>query len=242
MIGKVYSIITKIRLNTWETWKYSCVYYVTLYYYQLATRYGHYEAVYINMRGKRKMWILLMCFKCEVTRSLYNSSDAKHFYYVKCNSYCKGSVGDTSEKEANISYNICILAFIMLLWRVCWWNVWAETCSLFVIVFCYVIIQSAYKLSEDFAKPYFYKYWIEINDVTSIWKTNVCSFIVTLNAFDVHPTRVEAPLNCYTAKIPGQTNYARSARQPFPSNTGLHFSREMAVTTIGPFQVLVHCV
>ena len=48
-------------------------------------------------------------------------------------------------------------------------------------------IQGAYKLSEDFAKPYFYKYWTEIHDVTAIWKRNVCSFIVTLNAFDVRP-------------------------------------------------------
>jgi hypothetical protein len=27
----------------------------------------------------------------------------------------------------------------------------------------------AYKLSEDFAKPYFHKYWTEIHDVTTIW-------------------------------------------------------------------------
>ena len=34
----------------------------------------------------------------------------------------------------------------------------------------------------------FHKYWTEIHDVTTIWKRNVCSFIVTLNAFDVRPT------------------------------------------------------
>ena len=50
------------------------------------------------------------------------------------------------------------------------------------------ILQGAYKVSEDFAKPYFHKYWTEIHDVTTIWKRNVCSFIVTLNAFDVRPT------------------------------------------------------
>jgi hypothetical protein len=33
-------------------------------------------------------------------------------------------------------------------------------------------------------------------------------------------------------------NYARSVRQPFYSNTGLRLSREMAVATIGPFQML----
>ena len=49
-------------------------------------------------------------------------------------------------------------------------------------------IQGAYKLSEDFAKPYFHKYWTEIYDVTTIWKRNICSFIVTLSAFDVRPT------------------------------------------------------
>ena len=49
-------------------------------------------------------------------------------------------------------------------------------------------IQGVHKLSEDFAKPYFHKYWTEIHDVTIIWKRNVCSFLVTLNAFDVRPT------------------------------------------------------
>ena len=33
-------------------------------------------------------------------------------------------------------------------------------------------IQDAYKLSGDFAKPYFHKYWTEIHDVTTIWKSN----------------------------------------------------------------------
>jgi hypothetical protein len=50
--------------------------------------------------------------------------------------------------------------------------------------------------------------------------------------------RVEPPQNCYIAQIPGHTNYARSVRQPFPSNIGLRLSREVAVATIGPFQML----
>jgi hypothetical protein len=54
--------------------------------------------------------------------------------------------------------------------------------------FLRLIIQGAYKLLEYFAKPYFHKYWTEIHHVTTIWKRNVCSFIVTLNAFDVRPT------------------------------------------------------
>jgi len=33
----------------------------------------------------------------------------------------------------------------------------------------------------------FHKYWTEIHDVTTIWKMNICSFIVALNAFDVLP-------------------------------------------------------
>jgi hypothetical protein len=51
-------------------------------------------------------------------------------------------------------------------------------------------------------------------------------------------TRVEPPQNCYIAQIPGHTNYARSVRQPFPSNTELRFSQQMAVAIIGPFQML----
>jgi len=38
-------------------------------------------------------------------------------------------------------------------------------------------VQGAYKLLEDFTKPYFHKYWTEIHDVTTIWKRNVFSVI-----------------------------------------------------------------
>jgi hypothetical protein len=38
--------------------------------------------------------------------------------------------------------------------------------------------------------------------------------------------------------IPGHTNHAQSLRQPFNSNTGLRYSREMAVATKGLFQML----
>ena len=71
----------------------------------------------------------------------------------------------------------------------------------------YSTIQSAYKSSEDFAKPYFHKYWTEIHAVTTIWKRNVCSFIVTLNAFDVRPS-------CDTADV--------QAILPFPPNPLKH--------------------
>jgi hypothetical protein len=50
--------------------------------------------------------------------------------------------------------------------------------------------------------------------------------------------RVELTQNCYIAQIPGHTNYAQSVRQPFTSNTGLRFSRKMAVATVGPLQML----
>ena len=42
-----------------------------------------------------------------------------------------------------------------------------------------------------------------MHDVTTIWKRNVCSFIVTLNAFDVRPT-------CDTADV--------QETLPFPPN------------------------
>ena len=67
-----------------------------------------------------------------------------------------------------------------------------------------VFVQGSYKLSDDFSKkPYFHKYLTEIHDVTAILKRNVCSFIVTLNAFDVRPT-------CDTADV--------QAILPFPPN------------------------
>jgi hypothetical protein len=52
-------------------------------------------------------------------------------------------------------------------------------------------------------------------------------------------TRVEPPQNCYIAQIPGHTYYARSVRQLFPSSTGLRFSCQMTVATIGPFRMLL---
>jgi len=59
------------------------------------------------------------------------------------------------------------------------------------------VLKSAYKLSEDFAKPYFHKYWTEIHDVTAIWNRNVCSFIVALNAFDVRPQSGTSYKTCF---------------------------------------------
>jgi hypothetical protein len=66
-------------------------------------------------------------------------------------------------------------------------------------------------------------------------------FAVSYSDHDVQiavGTRFKPPQKCYITQIPEHTNYARSVRQPFPSNTGLPYSREMAVATIGPFQIL----
>jgi hypothetical protein len=66
-------------------------------------------------------------------------------------------------------------------------------------------------------------------------------FAVSYSDHDIQTairTRVEPPQNCYIAQIPGHTNCARSMRKPFRSNTVLCFSREMAVATIGQFQML----
>jgi hypothetical protein len=76
-----------------------------------------------------------------------------------------------------------------------------------------------------------------MHDVTTILKRNVCSFISDYDVQIALGARVEPPQNSYITQIQGQTNYARSAKQPFPSNTGLRFSCEMAVATIGPFQM-----
>jgi hypothetical protein len=69
-------------------------------------------------------------------------------------------------------------------------------------------------------------------------KRNVCSFISDHDVQIAVGTRVEPPQNCYIAQIPGHTNYDRSVRQPFPSNTVLRFFCEMALATIGPLQML----
>jgi hypothetical protein len=60
-------------------------------------------------------------------------------------------------------------------------------------------------------------------------------FVVSYSDHDAEiavGTHVDPPQNCYIAQIPEHTNCARSVRQPFPSNTGLRFSREMAVAIV----------
>src|SRR5215510_10785880 len=89
-------------------------------------------------------------------------------------------------------------------------------------------VQGEYKLSEYFAK---------LDDRCILCNEIVHTTFGSTSQEDQDfkiavGTRVEPP------QIPGHTNYARSVRQPFPSKTGLRFSREMAVATIGPFQML----
>jgi hypothetical protein len=80
-------------------------------------------------------------------------------------------------------------------------------------------IQRAYKLSEYFAK--LDDRCILCNEIvrTTFGSTSQKDHDVQIAV----GTRVEPP------QFSGHTNYARSVRQPFPSNTGLRFSREMAV-------------
>ena len=104
-----------------------------------------------------------------------------------------------------------------------WWTIGGDSYSFSYVSVTHILtvsssdwgfkIQGVYKLSEDFAKLYFHKYWTEIHDVTTIWKRNVCSFIVTLNAFDVCPT-------CDTAHV--------QAILPFPPNPLKHVLCDMS--------------
>jgi hypothetical protein len=89
-------------------------------------------------------------------------------------------------------------------------------------------IQGAYKLSEYFAN--LDDIYILCNEIvhTTFGSTSQSDHDVQIAV----GTRVEPP------QISGHTNYSRSVRQLFPSNTGLRFSREMEAATIGQFQML----
>jgi hypothetical protein len=86
----------------------------------------------------------------------------------------------------------------------------------------------AYKLSEYFTKR---------DGRCILCNGNVRTTFGSTSQED-HDDQIAVGTHVEWPKIPEHTNYARSARQQFPSNTGLGFSREMAVTTIGPFQML----
>jgi hypothetical protein len=89
-------------------------------------------------------------------------------------------------------------------------------------------MQGAYKLSEHFAKL----------DDRCILSNEIVNTTFRSKSQKDHYVQLVVGTRFEPLQIPGQANYALSVRQPFPSNTGLGFSREMAVATIGPFQML----
>jgi hypothetical protein len=89
-------------------------------------------------------------------------------------------------------------------------------------------IESAYKLPEYFAKF----------DDGCILCNKIVHTIFRSTSQEHHDVQIAVGTRVEPPQISGHTNYARSVRQPFPSNTNLRFSREMAVATIAPFQML----
>jgi len=87
------------------------------------------------------------------------------------------------------------------------------------------IIQGVYKLSENFAKPYFHKYWTEINDVTTIWERNVCSFIATSHLFQRHYQ------NCESASISQSGTSHKTCLKGFGGNGSIAW--KSAVSHVG---------
>jgi hypothetical protein len=105
---------------------------------------------------------------------------------------------------------VCVLNF---------WVYWELHIYIYDISRLRVKVPVAYKLSKYFAK--YDDRCILCNEIvhTTVGSTSQEDHDVQI----VVGTRVEPP------QIPGHTNYARSVRQQFPSNTGLRFSREIAV-------------
>ena len=64
-------------------------------------------------------------------------------------------------------------------------------------------IQGAYKLSEYSVKPYFHKYWSQIQYVTTIWKRNVCSFIV----IQMHTCQIDGLVVQWTQTTPSTPSH-----------------------------------
>jgi hypothetical protein len=91
-----------------------------------------------------------------------------------------------------------------------------------------VLIQGAYKLSDYFAKL----------DHRCIFCYEIVHITFGSTSQEDHDFQIAVGTRVEPPQIPGHTNYVRSVRQQFPSNTGLRFSREMAVAIIGPFQKL----
>jgi len=104
-----------------------------------------------------------------------------------------------------------------------------------------LLLQGAYKLSEEFAKPYFHKYWTEIHDVTTIWKRNICSFIVTLNAFDVRPTCDTSHKTCLRG-FGGNGSIAWTSAVSHVGRTSNAFKVTMKLQTFLFQMVVISCI
>jgi hypothetical protein len=108
---------------------------------------------------------------------------------------------------------------------ICWDRI-KYHCNIRPLEICKV--QGTYKLSEYFAK---------LDDRCILCNETVHTTFGSTSQED-HDVQIAVVTRVEPPQIPGHTNYARSVRQPFPSNAGLRFFREMAVATIGPFQIL----
>jgi hypothetical protein len=89
-------------------------------------------------------------------------------------------------------------------------------------------VQGAYKLSEYFAKL----------DDRCIFCNKIVHTTFGSTSQEDHDVQITVGTRVEPPQTPRHTNYAWSVRQLFPSNTGLRFSREMAVSTIRQFQML----
>ena len=92
-----------------------------------------------------------------------------------------------------------------------------------------------------FAKPYFHKYWTEIHDVTTIWKRNVCSCIVTLNAFDVRPQSGTSHKICFRG-FGGNGSIAWTSAVSHVGRTSNAFKVTMKLQTFLFQMVVTSCI
>jgi hypothetical protein len=116
----------------------------------------------------------------------------------------------------------CFVLFIML----------TGTCSSTIdrghLCVSITTIRGAYKLSEYFTKL----------DDRCILRNEIVHTTFGSTSQEDHDVQIAVGTRVEPPQIPGHTNYTRSMRQSFPSNTGLRFSRKMSVATIGPLQML----
>jgi hypothetical protein len=110
----------------------------------------------------------------------------------------------------------------------------------------FLLNHTVFVIGKLFPHLHIHKYWVRINYRIILQNLMTDTSYVTELFIPPSDRRLKRPttsklpsksaLNRH--KIPVHTTYARSVRKPFHFNTGLCFSREMAVATIGPFQML----